>query len=253
MQTLPFKLSKLSAAIGGVLWWYAYAAQVQAAPFMITAVVPLAPTWCNSTHEGHAKGGPLSSNLPHAPVPEGVEGDDGAWPNETPTPPGYTHVPGVGDYPTAYVEQCDAERGEGMPTLCDDEGCPHSGTAHVCTDPTDARAIAAEVPAQLSRVLTANETAKVLRGEMEPPEGAHMKRDLPKRIRVRSKPLTAADIVEGGEYVPKRGNDKTPNLYVASVGPDLVAFRSVRDVPSAICQGVTMTDFLALVSRRIGA
>jgi hypothetical protein len=197
----------------------------------------------------------------------------------------------VGDYPTAYVERCDAERGEGMPGLCEDEGCPHSAVAHVCveaepdrawvksagdayavlgtefvvdygTDP-DASPGTAEAAVQYAkpkRALTANETAKVILGEMEPPEGAYMKRTLPKRVRVRTKPLTAADIVTGGVYVPKRGNNKTPNLVVRSVKgvqrkckePE-VSVLFMRKGDDVWVGSATLPEFLALVARRVGA
>jgi hypothetical protein len=75
-----------------------------------------------------------------------------------------------------------------------------------------------------------------------------------KRVRVRTKPLTAADIVVGAAYVPKRGNNRTPNLTVVDVdyaeakefGPLVVYQRAGdEDIDSA-----NMADFLALVARR---
>lgn len=74
----------------------------------------------------------------------------------------------------------------------------------------------------------------------------------PKRIRSRHKPLTAADIVEGGVYVPKRGNDKTPNFVVTLVSPryDAVNARKV-DQSEGCVRGYSTDEFLALVSRRV--
>lgn len=70
-----------------------------------------------------------------------------------------------------------------------------------------------------------------------------------KRIRVRSKPLTEADIVIGGEYVPKRGNDKTPNYKVVDLGNNYVSW--TRGPAEAGTAGAfEMANFLALVARR---
>lgn len=271
------------------------------------------------TSSGTDSGGPLSSNLPRnvsAAEPfggpdypdgydsEGFPGGDArfavraetvfhhatgspdALPNET--PPGYTHVFGVGDYPTAYVERCDAERGEGMHGLCEDEGCPHSAVAHVCveaepdrawvksavdahavlgtefvvdygTDP-DASPGTGEAAAKYDRVRATRQPEPLTDAEhAELNEMLVELRAKPKRVRVRTKPLTAADIVKGGEYVPKRGNDKTPNLIVAEVWA-APAFDEPEPLETHVSydrkgvrEVVTMADFLALVARRVSA
>jgi hypothetical protein len=78
-----------------------------------------------------------------------------------------------------------------------------------------------------------------------------------KRIRIRSPKLYACDIEVGGEYVPKRGNDKTPNFVVTDIDRteaekygDLVIYRDGKS--DDICSA-NMDDFLALVARRVGA
>lgn len=79
----------------------------------------------------------------------------------------------------------------------------------------------------------------------------------PKRIRSRHKPLTAYDVVEGGVYVPKRGNDKSPNLTVVDLDRIeserygvLVTYLRAGDEDTESCN---LADFLALVSRRVEA
>lgn len=77
----------------------------------------------------------------------------------------------------------------------------------------------------------------------------------PKRIRSRHKPLTALDIVIGGVYVPKRGNNKSPNWIVDSISPDgiLIAAHRKDDRPEDINSAFTFPGFLALVARRADA
>lgn len=80
------------------------------------------------------------------------------------------------------------------------------------------------------------------------------------RDRVRSPKLYACDIEAGGEYVPKRGNDKTPNYYVVATTDvegitDRVWYRRMNesDANAVHPTGHAVADFLALVSRRVGA
>ena len=73
------------------------------------------------------------------------------------------------------------------------------------------------------------------------------------RIRVRGKPLTTADIVPDGVYVPKRGNDKTPNIVVRAIDSRDETVLYTRDGAEIEPTRVAMTDFLALVSRRVSA
>lgn len=69
----------------------------------------------------------------------------------------------------------------------------------------------------------------------------------PKRVRPpRGKPLTVADIVAGAFYVPKRGNNRTPNIVVERFDGRDVRYRQ-RDA-SNVCN---VEVFLSLVSRRI--
>lgn len=79
----------------------------------------------------------------------------------------------------------------------------------------------------------------------------------PKRIRVRGKPLTVADIVPGGVYVPKRGNDKTPNIVVRAIDcgatfadPNTVLYTRGESTETT---RAAMPEFLALVSRKVTA
>lgn len=74
----------------------------------------------------------------------------------------------------------------------------------------------------------------------------------PKRIRVRSKPLTEADIVEGGVYVPKRGNNATPNFKVLEVLP-VGRVRYHQPGRGGAREAVCAADFLSLVARRVDA
>lgn len=74
-----------------------------------------------------------------------------------------------------------------------------------------------------------------------------------KRIRPpRTKPLEPSDIVAGGEYVPKRGNNRTPNIIVERTTLDhdtrvrLVRYRWRDDV-----RVLTDSEFLSLVARRV--
>lgn len=218
MQALPFKLSKLAAGIGSVLWWMAYAPQLQAQPLQITVPIPLASTWPAygriaaeqrvaawraehpeiaaawrySTRQGHAEGGPFSSNLPrNIPAAE-------------PMPPCDPDAPNHGFDRTASL----------------------SNDTYVCE----------------------------CGGNGDAPEAA-VRYAKPKRVRVRVKPLTAADIAVGAWYVPKRGNDKTPNLFVAAIDDAGVLYDRRR--PDALSVGevtrVSMADFLALVARRVDA
>lgn len=73
-----------------------------------------------------------------------------------------------------------------------------------------------------------------------------------KRVRVRTKPLTPDDIVEGGIYVPKRGNDKTPNWVVESFSPGktIIAARRTTDAPGNVVP-FTKSEFLEVVARRV--
>lgn len=72
----------------------------------------------------------------------------------------------------------------------------------------------------------------------------------PKRVRIRPKPLAEADIVVGGEYVPKRGNDRTPNYAVVDTSPAWVTYRRVGSPPNEPAACTTYPDFLSLVARR---
>ena len=72
------------------------------------------------------------------------------------------------------------------------------------------------------------------------------------RDRVRSKALTAADITAGGEYVPKKGNNKSPNYVVQLVGPHGVNAKRTNESEGCVkCYSVA--EFLALVARRADA
>jgi hypothetical protein len=74
----------------------------------------------------------------------------------------------------------------------------------------------------------------------------------PKRIRVRSKPLTVEDIVAGAIYVPKRGNNKTPNITVERTSLDSqTRVRTVRYRQRDEVHFCTDSEFLSLVARRI--
>lgn len=78
----------------------------------------------------------------------------------------------------------------------------------------------------------------------------------PKRVRIRSPKLYACDIEVGAAYVPKRGNDKTPNIIVSAVtldDDDMVtgvwwhrANESAVDTTFA-----QVDDFLSIVARRV--
>lgn len=77
-------------------------------------------------------------------------------------------------------------------------------------------------------------------------------RGKPKRIRVRSPKLYACDIEVGGVYVPKRGNNRTPNIVVERVEREssgevlAVRYRQRDDVHTC-----SSDEFLSLVARRI--
>jgi len=74
----------------------------------------------------------------------------------------------------------------------------------------------------------------------------------PKRVRVRVKPLTVEDIVASGIYVPKRGNNKTPNITVERTTLDHDSrIRTVRYRQRDEVHVCTDAEFLALVSRRV--
>lgn len=85
--------------------------------------------------------------------------------------------------------------------------------------------------------------------------------DAPKqarRIRSRHKPLTVDDIVEGGVYVPKRGNNKTPNIRVTDVeklqaNGALYAVAYEREGVEDSDASCGVEEFLALVARRVDA
>lgn len=106
-------------------------------------------------------------------------------------------------------------------------------------------------------VATAAQRDAILRGELEVPEGGVRVGPIPKRIRSRHKPLTVADIVEGGVYVPKRGNDKTPNYRVTDIepvplelDPDVYFEREGVENSDGWCD---LSAFLKLVARRANA
>jgi len=80
----------------------------------------------------------------------------------------------------------------------------------------------------------------------------------PKRNRVRGRKLYACDLEPGGVYVPKRGNNKTPNFEIVR------AFGRLEDgfASSVIARRVgeegdgvsySAEEFLALVARRVDA
>jgi hypothetical protein len=79
-----------------------------------------------------------------------------------------------------------------------------------------------------------------------------------KRIRVRSPKLYACDVEVGAVYVPKLGNDKTPNVVVSAVSFDddemvnsVWYHRSNESVFNAVHAPVE--DFLAIVARKVEA
>lgn len=80
-----------------------------------------------------------------------------------------------------------------------------------------------------------------------------------KRVRIRSKPLTVDDVITGMYYVPKRGNDRTPNYRVVAVQyggdrhPALVWFCRDNELDKMACHptGTPVAEFLSLVARRV--
>jgi hypothetical protein len=292
-----FKLSKLAAGIGSVLWFMAYAPQLQAQPRQIAPMIPLASTWPdygriateqletrvlaaqdandsafvrawrNSTHEGHAEGGPLSSNLPRnvsAAEPfgrpdypdgydsEGCPGGDARFAVRAETV--FHHATGSPDaLPLDSAEFLDKAAGAVLAMHV------HAGGSlenFVVTTHPDAHGNTPELRGKIVARVRAKRAPEPLT-DAEHAELNEMLVELrvkPKRVRVRTKPLTAADIVEGGEYVPKRGNNKTPNLVVAAVSPDgsLIVWHRSNESAADCDSASTVAEFLALAARRVG-
>lgn len=239
----------------------------------------LAATWDRHTHHGTSSGGPLSSNLPtrlvvldeahhpasaalHVPnaadmaafrasVPEGVEGDDGAWV----MPAVDAHVAlgtelvidyGTDDAkwnpstPTEIVGNCAAML-QAMEDTCASCGAG-PGIPHVPQCVEVVGCLSSEMPKRYPEA-----------GVFGQPAFSELAPAKPKRIRVRSKPLTVDDIVAGGVYVPKRGNDKTPNIVVSGMTKDrfIISWRKSNESADARHTATSMYEFLKLVSRRV--
>lgn len=270
MQVLPFKLSKLAAGIGSVLWWMAYAPQLQAQPLQITVPIPLASSWPaygriaaeqletraaawraehpeiaaawrNSTYEGHAEGGPLSSNLPrNVSAAEPFGGPELSGRLDLCAASGLgCSISANGPNGELQCRYCGEapDGGPDYPDGHDSEGFP--GVAHAFAAAREPFAVDFGTDPEAAP-MTAEAAVRYAK---------------PKRVRVRAKPLTVTDIVVGAWYVPKRGNDKTPNLFVAAIDDAGVLYDRRR--PDALNVGevtrVSMTDFLALVARRADA
>lgn len=265
MKALPFKLSKLAAGVGSVLWWMAYAPQLQAQPLQITVPIPLATTWPDygriateqletrvrawrdahpeiaetwrrTTYEGRAEGGPLSSNLPR-----NVSAATGRPLTDADVDAMVQACRGGSTCDCAYCieqqrEACEqsAREFDASVARCKAAGCanaPDGPGPHYCGSN-------GELPAGFAY---ADGKVVDLRAK-------------PKRVRVRAKPLTAADIAPGALYVPKRGNDKTPHLLILLV--DWVRSEVVYRQDGKITQTpttVSIADFLALAARRVNA
>lgn len=102
----------------------------------------------------------------------------------------------------------------------------------------------------LSMDRAAAETSRALRegrvGEYDEPKRK------PKRIRPPRQTLGIDDISAGGEYVPKRGNNRTPNIVVERTTLDHESrVRKVRYRQRDEVHVCTDAEFLKLVARRV--
>lgn len=107
------------------------------------------------------------------------------------------------------------------------------------------------------------ETSAALRNDRHDPDAAPMSAEAVvqfapvkrKRVRVRSPKLYACDIEIDAAYVPKRGNDKTPNIVVSAVTVDddeMVngVWWHRANEPAADATFVQVDEFLSLIARR---
>lgn len=244
MYLSQFKLSKLAAGIGSVLWFMAYAPQLQAQPRQIAPMIPLATTW-------PAYGRIVAQDF------SALEARVQAWRDAHPE---------IAE--TWHRERCRACGGKGVVRCGFDDltDCPNCSNGP--TDPTDFAADGVTVEPDRFCVTEANggcvsDDPRCMHNGELPAGFAYADgkvvdlRAKPKRVRVRAKPLTAADIVIGGEYVPKRGNNKTPNLFVRDVQTHHAKCKEPTTVVHYVQKGKahvdTMADFLALAARRVNA
>jgi len=251
MTTIPFKLSKLAAGIGSVLWWMAYAPQLQAQPLQITVPIPLATTRpaCgriaardfsalearvlaaqDANPSAFVRAWRDAASAPGAIVVH----DEVVLPRNMPAATGCPLTDAEVDAMVGAVEPdrfCVTEANGDC--VSDDPRCMHNRELPAGFAYADGKVV--DLRAKPKRVRV---------------------RAKPKRVRVRAKPLTVADIVVGGEYVPKRGNDKTPNFRV--VERDDPKYPEDEGVLLAVerkgeIRHMSAVDFLALVARRVNA